>query len=57
MIATRELSYKEALKLAKEQFKDEHRVRPYNALITVMQGTHGRYILICASGKTTEFYF
>ena len=52
-----ELNAKQAIKLAKEQFKEEHGVRAYNALITTMQGTHGRYILICASGKSTELYF
>lgn len=53
----KQLNGKQAIKLAKEQFKDEHGVRPYNALITIMQGTHGRYVLICANGKSTELHF
>lgn len=51
------LTAKQAIKLAKKQFIDEHGKRSYNALVTVMNGNHGRYVLVNSQGLSTEFYF
>lgn len=52
------LTVNQAIKLAKKQFINEHGKRAYNADISILpRYAGGRYILIIASGLSTEFYF
>jgi len=53
------LTAKQAIKLAKECFREEHSRRvPNHALISVHpRWGGGRYVLIQGAGLTTEFYF
>ena len=55
----RNLTAKQAIKLAKECFREEHGRRvPNNAGISVHpRNGGGRYVLISGAGLTTEFYF
>ena len=57
MKSTTKLTAKQAMKIARKEFIEEHGKRAYNALVTVMNGNNGRYVLINASGLSTEFYF
>ncbi len=53
------LTAKQAIKLAKECFREEHGRRvPNHACISVHpRYSGGRYVLISGAGLTTEFYF
>ena len=51
------LTAKQAIKLARQQFIEEHGKRSYSALVTVMYGNYGRYILVNSQGLSTELYF
>jgi hypothetical protein len=53
------LTAKQAIKLAKQCFREEHSRRvPNNAGISVHpRNGGGRYVLISGAGLTTEFYF
>ena len=52
------LSINQAIKLAKKKFINEHGKRAYNADISILpRYAGGRYILIIASGLSSEFYF
>lgn len=53
------LTAKQAIKLAKESFREEHGRRvPNHACISVHpRNGGGRYVLITGAGLTTEFYF
>ena len=52
------LTLNQAVKLAKKQFIDEHGKRAYNAHISILpRYSGGRYVLIIASGLSSEFYF
>ena len=52
------LTLNQAVKLAKKQFIDEHGKRAYNADISILpRYGGGHYILIIASGLSSEFYF
>jgi hypothetical protein len=58
MAKLKELTAKQAIKLAKKQFIDEHGKRAYNAHISIVpRYAGGRYVHIMASGVSTEFYF
>jgi hypothetical protein len=55
---TKNLTANQAIKQAKKQFIDEHGKRAYNAHTSIMQRYGGgRYVLVIASGLSTEFYF
>ena len=58
MAKSKVLTAKQAIKLAKKQFIDEHGKRAYNAHISIVpRYAGGRYVHIMASGVSTEFYF
>jgi hypothetical protein len=58
MAKLKELTAKQAIKLAKKQFIDEHGKRAYNAHISIVpRYAGGRYVHIMASKVSTEFYF
>jgi hypothetical protein len=57
MAKLKELTAKQAIKLAKKQFFEEHGKRAYNAHISIVpRYAGGRYVHIMASGVSTEFY-
>lgn len=52
------LTTNQAIKLARKKFISEHGKRAYNADISIFSRySSGHYILIIASGLTTEFYY
>jgi hypothetical protein len=52
------ISINQAVKLAKKQFIKDHGKRAYNADISILpRYGGGHYILIIASGLSSEFYF
>jgi hypothetical protein len=58
MAKLKELTAKQAIKLAKKQFIEEHGKRAYNAHVSICSRyAGGRYVHIMASGVSTEFYF
>jgi hypothetical protein len=55
---TNNLTANKAVKLAKKQFIKDHGKRAYNADISILpRYSGGRYVLIIASGLSSEFYF
>jgi hypothetical protein len=55
---SKNITAKQAIKLAKKQFIEEHGKRAYNAHISIVpRYAGGRYVHIMASGVSTEFYF
>jgi len=49
---------KEAIKYAKQKYKEEYGKRPYNAMITIMKRYGGgNYVLIIGNRLSTEYYF
>jgi len=58
MAKLKELTAKQAIKLAKKQFIEEHGKRAYNAHVSICaRYGGGRYVHIMANGVSTEFYF
>ena len=52
------ISINQAVKLAKKQFIKDHGKRAYNSDISILpRYGGGHYILIIASGLSSEFYF
>lgn len=58
IIKTKNITAKQAIKFARQQFREEHGKRSYNAMVSVMQRHGGgRYVLVISNGLSTEFYF
>jgi len=49
---------KQAIKYAKEKYKDTFGKRAYDATISIMpRNSGGQYVLLIAQGQSVEFYF
>lgn len=59
MATANNITVRQAIKFAKEAYREEHGKRAYNASISIMQGRqrNEKYVLIIAGGVSTEFFF